>query len=69
MQCWLSHYRNDVEHLKRLQRKVTRMLPGLQCISCRESLEHHVTAVYDIGKTILGEICIVLVTLLNVGCH
>lgn len=35
----LPHSREDVEALEKVQRKITRMLPGLECFSYREQLD------------------------------
>ena len=38
VQFWSPHYRKDVEALERVQRKFTRMLPGLEGRSDEERL-------------------------------
>ena len=38
MQFWPPHYQKDVEALERVQRRFTRMLPGLEGVDYEERL-------------------------------
>ena len=39
VQFWSPHYQKDVEALERVQKRFTRMLPGVEGISYEERLE------------------------------
>ena len=39
VQFWSPHYQKDVEALERVQKRFTRMLPGMEGISYEERLE------------------------------
>ena len=39
VQFWSPHYQKDVEVLERVQKRFTRMLPGMEGISYEERLE------------------------------
>ena len=39
VQFWLPQYQKDVEALEWVQKRFTRMLPGMECISYEERLE------------------------------
>ena len=38
VQAWGPQYRKDLEFLKRVQRRVTKMIRGLERLSCEERL-------------------------------
>eukprot|EP00061_Rhincodon_typus_P009856 g33672.t1 len=47
---WLPHYMKDMEAFQRVQKKSTRILPGLECISCKERLDKHGLFMLDLWK-------------------
>eukprot|EP00061_Rhincodon_typus_P013614 g40098.t1 len=46
-QFWLSHYRKDVEALERVQKRFTKVLPGLEGMIYKERLD-------KLGSEIVG---------------
>ena len=49
VQFWSHHYQEDVEALERVQKKFTRMLPGVEGISYEERLENLICSHWNDG--------------------